>query len=585
MATPLTADERKQRQFDLLWNTMQDNELLPYSAVQSLNKQLTTDNKSAIKAINELLTKLKINDTTVVNFSENFNSLVGNPELDTVDWDNLKLIDTNVIKSIYKLYLRIIDLEADSSGGILSYNTLSELQTAYPNGTNQPVWIISENSWYHWSGTVTPPADTTAPVLTITAGGNFTTTQSVTMSTNETATIYYTVDGSTPTTASTVYSSALSLSATTTVKAFAKDTAGNSSTVQTVTYTKSASDTTAPIVTASPAGGTYTTVQNVTLSANETATIYYTLDGTDPTVYSSVYSSPLSINETKSLKYFAKDTAGNSSTVQTQSYTINLADTTAPVLTITPAATFTNTQTVTMTTNETATIYYTLDDSDPKVSGTKSTYTAPLTLTETDTVKAYAKDTANNESTVQTVTYTKDTSTIYVSDNFNKSDSAASLGSGWTVSGGTWGISSNQAYLVTGGSSDVVAYMEANQADNIAIEVDMPIIVNGQSRITWRVQDNDHYFVIQPTNATTSAIYRRIGAGSWATINSSVTAAITNGTKIRVELTGSTHKVYVNGSLVSTFTDTNYQTATKHGIGLLGSNVARFDNFAVKSLT
>jgi hypothetical protein len=83
------------------------------------------------------------------------------------------------------------------------------------------------------------------------------------------------------------------------------------------------------------------------------------------------------------------------------------ADTTAPVLTITPAATFTDTQTVTMSANETATIYYTLDDTDPKTSGTKLTYTAPLTLTETDTVKAYAVDTANNESAVQTITYTK----------------------------------------------------------------------------------------------------------------------------------------------------------------------------------
>jgi hypothetical protein len=88
-------------------------------------------------------------------------------------------------------------------------------------------------------------------------------------------------------------------------------------------------------------------------------------------------------------------------------YWTDIIDTTAPVLTITPAATFTDTQTVTMSTNEIATIFYTLDDSDPKISGTKLTYTTPLTLTETDTIKAYAKDTAGNESAVQTVTYTK----------------------------------------------------------------------------------------------------------------------------------------------------------------------------------
>lgn len=36
-------------------------------------------------------------------------------------------------------------------GGILSFQTSLDLRTAYPNGINQPVWIIAENSWYHWT--------------------------------------------------------------------------------------------------------------------------------------------------------------------------------------------------------------------------------------------------------------------------------------------------------------------------------------------------------------------------------------------------------------------------------------------------
>lgn len=107
MATPLTTDERKQRQYDILWNTMSDNELLPYSAISSLTKQLNTANKSVIKAINELLSLLQTNNTTVGNFSSVFNTYIGNPELDTQDWTNLHKIDTNVIKAIYKLYLQI----------------------------------------------------------------------------------------------------------------------------------------------------------------------------------------------------------------------------------------------------------------------------------------------------------------------------------------------------------------------------------------------------------------------------------------------------------------------------------------------
>ena len=43
-------------------------------------------------------------------------------------------------------------------------------------------------------------------------------------------------------------------------------------------------DTTPPVTTASPAGGLYNTQQQVTLTANEAATIYYSTDGNDPGV-------------------------------------------------------------------------------------------------------------------------------------------------------------------------------------------------------------------------------------------------------------------------------------------------------------
>lgn len=82
------------------------------------------------------------------------------------------------------------------------------------------------------------------------------------------------------------------------------------------------SDTTAPTVTAYPTSGTYTSTQSVTLSADESATIYYTTDGTTPSTSSAVYSSPISVSATMTLKFFGKDTAGNSSLVQTATYTI-----------------------------------------------------------------------------------------------------------------------------------------------------------------------------------------------------------------------------------------------------------------------
>lgn len=86
---------------------------------------------------------------------------------------------------------------------------------------------------------------------------------------------------------------------------------------------KPTGDTTAPVTTASPLGGTFTSAVTVTLSVNEAATTYYTTNGTTPTTGSTVYSAPLNFGATTTLKYFSKDSAGNSEAVKTQTYTIS----------------------------------------------------------------------------------------------------------------------------------------------------------------------------------------------------------------------------------------------------------------------
>lgn len=105
-----------------------------------------------------------------------------------------------------------------------------------------PFRSVTINATAPYSFTVSAPydpeADTVPPSLTITPEGTFTTDQTVTMSTEETATIYYTLDGTLPTTSSPVYSTPFTLTATTTIKAFAKDTSGNESAVQTRTFTR-----------------------------------------------------------------------------------------------------------------------------------------------------------------------------------------------------------------------------------------------------------------------------------------------------------------------------------------------------------
>ena len=79
-------------------------------------------------------------------------------------------------------------------------------------------------------------------------------------------------------------------------------------------------------LTVSQVGGFFTTGTTVstTLTANNsTSTIYYTLDGTTPTIASpsAVGSVTLSINATKTLNAFVRNTAGVNSTIRTETYT------------------------------------------------------------------------------------------------------------------------------------------------------------------------------------------------------------------------------------------------------------------------
>lgn len=87
-----------------------------------------------------------------------------------------------------------------------------------------------------------------------------------------------------------------------------------------ITFAGSQGDTTPPIVSASPDSNSSASLTTVTLAANETATIYYTLDGSTPTTSSPTYSAPLSIKPGTTLKYFGVDEALNESTVQTSQY-------------------------------------------------------------------------------------------------------------------------------------------------------------------------------------------------------------------------------------------------------------------------
>ncbi len=113
-------------------------------------------------------------------------------------------------------------------------------------------------------------------------GGSYAVSVVVSLSsTTPNASIYYTTDGTTPTTSSHLYQSSISVIATATINAVAVGTGYLTSPVSTATYIIAAG---AAAPELSPSPGTYTTAQSVQLSdTTANATIYYTTDGTTPT--------------------------------------------------------------------------------------------------------------------------------------------------------------------------------------------------------------------------------------------------------------------------------------------------------------
>lgn len=160
------------------------------------------------------------------------------------------------------------------------------------------------------------------------AAGSYGPTVEVTLSdSTPNSSIYYTTDGSLPSTGSTLYTGQMTLSETVTINAIAVANGYLESPVSTATYTIS-SETAPPNF--SPAPGTYVSAQSVTLTDDSSnAVIYYTTDGTTPTHNSAVYANPIPVAATTTIQAIASAPDLNDSPLSTGVYTINPDGTTS----------------------------------------------------------------------------------------------------------------------------------------------------------------------------------------------------------------------------------------------------------------
>jgi Bacterial Ig domain/Chitobiase/beta-hexosaminidase C-terminal domain len=232
----------------------------------------------------------------------------------------------------------------------------SQLTATVPAGaTTGPISVTTPGGTTSSTQAMQIQVDTTPPTTTITCNSatctawyNTTPVTVALAATDDTGgsgvkATYYTTNGSTPTTSSTVYTAPFTVSATTSVKFFSVDNAGNSEAVKSQAIQI---DTIAPTTaitcnnTTCSTGWYKPSPVTVALTATDNsggsgvAATYYTTDGTNPQTSTTtiLYTGSFAVSQTTTVQYCSVDVAGNKGAVKSQTIKIDAAP---PVVSIT----------------------------------------------------------------------------------------------------------------------------------------------------------------------------------------------------------------------------------------------------------
>lgn len=274
--------------------------------------------------------------------------------------------------SLYVFINSTMDRAAASASNVVvapGTNATHNLQCSYSGDNNYPTST---------SPTVTETFSAAATPLFSLQVGAYTSAQTVSITdASPGSTIYYTSDGTTPTSNSTQYTGPISVASTTTLKAIAAGTTYLASPVSEVVYTVTA----APSI--SLPSGTYPSGQTVTLTdSTGGASIYYTVDGSAPSANSNLYTAPVPVAGAMILNAIALAPGSLFSTVSSATYTAPVGSTST---TLQPSTTSGNeNQQITLTAN---------------VSGTAPTGTVTFA---TSTATLGTAQIANGTATLQT---------------------------------------------------------------------------------------------------------------------------------------------------------------------------------------
>jgi alpha-tubulin suppressor-like RCC1 family protein len=244
-----------------------------------------------------------------------------------------------------------------------------------------------------------------APALSP-GGGTYTSAQAVTLSTATTnAAIRYTTDSRPLTTSSDVYASPITVSAPTTIKAFAMRTGWVSSDNVAATYwVPSPTALLGPTI--SPPAGTYGSERVITITAAEPdASVRYTMDGTDPIAQSPLYVRAFAVGQTTTIKARTFKVGYNPSPVASSTFTIATAGVSAAPSILPVGGRFLTQRMVTVTGPAGATLRYTTNGADPADTDTVIASGGTITVSRSMVLKVRAWQSALAPSLVRREDY------------------------------------------------------------------------------------------------------------------------------------------------------------------------------------
>ena len=266
-----------------------------------------------------------------------------------------------------------VKIACATSGATIRYTTDGTEPTASSRAYSKPIAVTASTTLIAkafkagLAGSTAATAFYTLKVATPSltpAGGSYTTPQLVTVATTTSgATLRYTTDGNDPTEGSPAYTAPVSVGTTTALKVAGFKAGWTASDIATATYSFNFGSLAAPAF--SPAPATYVDSVLVTIFGDTGATILYTTDGSDPTLSSALYSGPVALSLTTTLKARAWKADYTPSAVTAGTYTLKVA----PAILGLPAGAYAPSTRISVTrATAGATLRYSLAGADPSAS-------------------------------------------------------------------------------------------------------------------------------------------------------------------------------------------------------------------------